>query len=54
MFAEKAVDLICQGLGNKAVGFQNGKVVSLELKDSAMNKKPIDLRLLQLAEMLAT
>ena len=54
MFAEKAVDLICQGQGNKAVGFQNGAIVSLELKDSAMNKKPIDLRLLELAEMLAT
>jgi 6-phosphofructokinase 1 len=54
LFAEKAVDLICQGQGNKAVGLQNGKVVSLELKDSAMNKKPIDLRLLELADMLAT
>jgi 6-phosphofructokinase 1 len=54
LFAEKAVDSICEGQGNKAVGLQNGKIVSLDLNESASNKKPIDLRLLELAEMLAT
>ena len=31
LFAEKAVDLICEGKGNMAVGLQNGAVTSLEL-----------------------
>ena len=54
LFAEKAVDLICQGEGNKAVGLKNGEIVSLDLEESAMNRKPIDLRLLDLAGMLAS
>ena len=54
LFAEKAVDLICQGEGNKAVGLQKGEIVSLDLEESAMNRKPIDLRLLDLAGMLAS
>ncbi len=54
LFAEKAVDLICEEQGNKAVGLLNGKVGSIQLNESASNKKPIDLRLLKLAEMLAT
>ena len=54
LFAEKAVDLICQGEGNKAVGLQNGEIVSLDLEESAMKRKPIDLRLLDLAGMLAS
>jgi 6-phosphofructokinase 1 len=53
-FAEKAVDLICEGEGNKAVGLQNGEIVSLELSDAATKKKAIDLSLLHLAEMLST
>jgi 6-phosphofructokinase 1 len=54
MFAERAVDLICQGEGNKAVGLKSGEIVSLDLKDAATKKKPIDLRLLELADMLST
>jgi len=54
LFAEKAVDLICQGEGNKAVGLQKGEIVSLDLEESAMKRKPIDLRLLDLAGMLAS
>ncbi|MBE3115904.1 6-phosphofructokinase [Candidatus Bathyarchaeota archaeon] len=54
LFAEKAVDLICQGEGNKAVGLKNGEIVSLDLEESAINRKPIDLRLLDLAGMLAS
>ncbi len=53
LFAEKAVDLICAGEGNKCVGLQNGEVVGFELSDAATKKKPIDLRLLDLADMLA-
>lgn len=54
LFAEKAVDLICQGQGNKAVGLQNGTIVGYEMEKAAKETKPIDLRLLNVAEMLAT
>lgn len=53
-FAEKAVEEICSCENNKAVGLQNGQIVSLELSDAATKKKPLDLRLLDLADMLAT
>jgi 6-phosphofructokinase 1 len=54
LFAEKAVDLICQGKGNMAVGLQNGVITGYDLDKAANGKKPIDLRLLQVADMLAT
>ena len=54
LFAEKAVDLICQGKGNMAIGLQNGAITSYDLEKAANGKKPIDLRLLQVADMLAT
>jgi 6-phosphofructokinase 1 len=53
LFAEKAVDLICDCKGNRAVGLQNGEVTSIELERSATGKKPLDLRLLRVAEMLS-
>jgi 6-phosphofructokinase 1 len=54
LFAEKAVNLLCQEQGNKVVGLQNGEISSIELKKSCETQKPLDLRLLELAEMLAT
>jgi 6-phosphofructokinase 1 len=54
LFAEKAVDVICQEQGNKAVGLQNGAIVSYDLEKAAKESKPIDLRLLEVADMLAT
>lgn len=54
LFAEKAVDLICQNKGNRAVGLQNGKIGDLELELAAKTRKPLDLNLLKTAEMLAT
>ena len=54
LFAEKAVDSICQGQGNMAIGLQNGAIVSYELEKAAREWKPINLRLLELADMLAT
>jgi len=54
LFAEKAVDLICHGQGNMAVGLQSGAVLGYELDKAAREWKPIDLRLLDLADMLAT
>jgi 6-phosphofructokinase 1 len=53
LFAERAVDLICEGKGNRAVGLQNGEITSIELEKSASGKKPLDLRLLKVAEMLS-
>ena len=53
LFAEKAVDLICEDQGNRAVGLQNGEITSIELEKSASGKKPLDLRLLKVAEMLS-
>ena len=54
LFADKAVELICQEQGNMAVGLQNGEITGYELEKAAKNRKPINLRLLQIAEMLAT
>lgn len=53
LFAEKAVDLLCEGKRNRAVALQNGVVTSLGIEESANGYKPLDLRLLQVAEMLA-
>jgi 6-phosphofructokinase 1 len=54
LFAEKAVELIVGDQGNRAVGLQNGEVVSIELKEAAEKCKPIDFRLLDVADMLST
>jgi 6-phosphofructokinase 1 len=53
LFAEKAVNLLCQEQGNKVVGLRNGAIMSVDLKKSCETQKPLDLRLLELAEMLA-
>lgn len=53
LFAEKAVELLIQGEGNRAVVIQNGKVVSIPLEDSANNVKKMDSTLLKLNEMLS-
>ncbi len=54
LFAEKAVDLLCQEKGNQMVGLQDGAVANIDLEISCKKQKPLDLRLLELAEMLAT
>ncbi|MCW3996152.1 MAG: 6-phosphofructokinase [Candidatus Bathyarchaeota archaeon] len=53
LFAEKAVELLCEGRGNLAIGLQNGVIKSTELEKAAKTTKPLDLRLLKVAEMLA-
>jgi 6-phosphofructokinase 1 len=53
LFAERAVELICVGKGNMAVALQNGAITSVELEKAAKTRKPLDLRLLKVAEMLA-
>lgn len=53
LFAEKAMDLFCEGKRNMAVGLRNGAIGGIELEQSATQKKRLDLRLLKVAEMLA-
>jgi 6-phosphofructokinase 1 len=53
LFAERAIELLCQDQGNMVIGLQNGAISSIELKKSCESQKPLDLRLLKLAEMLA-
>jgi len=53
LFAEKAVDLLCQAQGNNVVGLQNGVISNIKLEESCKNRKQIDSHLLKLAEMLA-
>ena len=54
LFAEKAVDLLCQGKDNRVAVLQKGVVTSIELEKSCRGKKPLDFRLMKLAGMLAT
>jgi len=54
IFAEKAVELLCQEQGNMVVGLRNGAVTGISLKESCETQKPLDSRLMTLAEMLAT
>jgi 6-phosphofructokinase 1 len=54
LFAEKAVDLLYQGQGNRVVGLQRGAITSIDLEETCTKRKPLDMRLMKLAEMLAT
>jgi 6-phosphofructokinase 1 len=53
LFAEKAVTVLCEGQGNRAVGLLNGKVTSIPLEEAATKAKPIDSSLLTLNGMLS-
>jgi 6-phosphofructokinase 1 len=53
LFAEKAIEQLCEEKGSMAVGLQNGEIVGFGLEKAAKLRKPLDLRLLQVAEMLA-
>jgi 6-phosphofructokinase 1 len=53
LFAEKAIDLLCQEKGSMIVGLQNGAIGSSDLKNSCETQKPLNLGLLKLAEMLS-
>jgi 6-phosphofructokinase 1 len=54
LFADKAVELLSEGKGNRVIGLRNGKVTSIELEKSCKIEKPLDLNLLKLAKVLAT
>ncbi len=53
LFAEKAIDLLVQGIGNRAVGLQDGKVTDIDLGEACCKSKPIDASMLKLSEVLA-
>ncbi len=54
LFAERAVEVVVECAGNLAVGLQNGAIGTVELEKAATLRKPLDLRLLKVAEMLTT
>lgn len=54
LFANKAVELLSKGQGNRIVGLQKGRVTSIELEKSCKTQKPLNLNLLKLAKILAT
>jgi 6-phosphofructokinase 1 len=54
LFAEKAVEILCQKKGNLTVAMQNGKVQTVTFEKACCRNKPLDLSLIKLAEMLAT
>jgi 6-phosphofructokinase 1 len=54
LFGEKAVELLLQDQGGRVVGLQHGAVTSVGLEETCKKRKPLDMRLMKLAEMLAT
>jgi len=54
LFADKAVELLMKGDGNKIVGLNNGKITCIGLKESCEKEKPLPLDLLALASVLST
>jgi 6-phosphofructokinase 1 len=54
LFANEAVNLLAQNMGNRAVGLQKGEITSISLEEVCKNEKPLKLELLRLAKVLAT
>jgi 6-phosphofructokinase 1 len=54
LFANKAVELLSKEQGNRIVGLQKGRITSIELEKSCKTEKPLNLKLLKLANTLAT
>jgi 6-phosphofructokinase 1 len=54
LFANKGVELLSNGQGNRIVGLRNGRITSIGLEKSCKTKKPLDRNLLKLANVLAT
>ena len=54
LFADEAVRLLSKEQGNRIAGLRNGRITSIDLKESCESQKPLDLSLLKLARVLAT
>jgi len=52
-FGNEAVRLLANGEGNKVVCLQNSKITSIDLAESCQATKPLNLKLLDLAKILA-
>ena len=53
LFGEKAVNMLLEGKRNKITAIQNGKITTADLKESFTKEKPLNLKLLKLAEELS-
>ncbi|MCK4952234.1 6-phosphofructokinase [Candidatus Bathyarchaeota archaeon] len=53
LFGSEAINMVLNGEMNKMVGIENGKIVSKSLKYVCEMEKPLNLKLLRLAEELA-
>ena len=53
LFANEAVNLLAQNIGNRVVGLQKGEIISIDLEESCKKEKPLNLELLKLAKVLA-
>lgn len=54
LFAEKAVEIISRGKKNRVVVLKGSKITDIELEETCTNEKPLDMRILKLARILAT
>jgi 6-phosphofructokinase 1 len=54
LFAKKAINVLVNEQENLIIGLQNGVTTSIELEKACKTKKPLDLSLLKLAEILST
>ena len=54
LFAEKAVEIISRGQRNRVVVLKGGKITSIDLEETCINEKPLDMSILRLASTLAT
>lgn len=54
LFANEAVSLLANRVGNCVVGLQSGEVKNVSLKEVCSKEKPLETRLLSLARTLAT
>jgi 6-phosphofructokinase 1 len=54
LFADKAVELLSQENSSSVVGLLNGRIATLDIKKSCETEKPLDLSLLDLANVLAS
>jgi 6-phosphofructokinase 1 len=54
LFANKAIQLFTEEKGNRIVGLQKGRIISIDLGKSCKTEKPLDLSIMKLAKVLAT
>jgi 6-phosphofructokinase 1 len=54
LYTNEAVESLVEGRGNRVVGLQKGKIVSVGLEESCRHEKPLDMSLLKLEKVLAT